>query len=499
MRIGIIDLGTNSVRFDIYQINSKNNSSQRLYREKAMVRLGQEIFSSGALNTLATRRTLSAFIRFNKISKHFNTEKIVAFATSALREAKKPENLLTQIENKTGIKLQIISGKREAELIARGILKNIRPPRGKFGLIDIGGGSTEITIYQNKKIIFSDSFPIGTARIQELFLTKIPPSTESVLKAREAIKDIIHTVLKNNNINSKQQLNTSKFIGSSGTIKALDKMLRNRIHKKIITKKHLDKLIYELEPLSLNQLLKVPCMEPKRIDQIVSGSIILQEFLKAFNGKEVSFTEFCLRDGIFDEEISQIKSKSHKTQFEANFKEIFQKALNWSKNEKKLQKTLSLTEEFFKFTQHLHKLDNEYLSYLKTAMLFRNAGEVISFYNHGEHSAYVVKNSNLPYFTHIEVELIALTCKHHEAKTNSFELIKKDFKTYPKQLNFSPKKALILISLLHIIDHIDEHNLTNISFKKSMGQLIIEGKQLESYRFDQACTLFNRIYSNKLI
>jgi exopolyphosphatase/guanosine-5'-triphosphate,3'-diphosphate pyrophosphatase len=498
MRIGIIDLGTNSVRFDIYQINGKNGSYQRLYREKIMVRLGQEIFSNGTLNASATRRTLNAFIRFARISKHFQTQKTVAFATSALREAKRPDKLLAPIERKTGIKLQIISGKREAELIARGITKNIKTPRGTFGLIDIGGGSTEISIYQNKKVIFSDSFPVGTARIQQLYLTKIPPTAEAVLKAREGIQNTIHVVLKNNNLISKQIPIAFKFIGSSGTIKALDKMLRNRFHTKAITKKHLDKLIEELAPLTYKQLLEVPCMEPKRVDQIVSGSIILQEFLKTFKGKDVSFTEFCLRDGIFDEEISQIKSNNIKTQFEANFNEIFQRASNWSKNEKSLQNSLRLTDDFFKSTQHIHNLDQNYLPYLKTAMLFRNVGEVISFQNHGEHSAYVIRNSCLPYFTNFEIETVALICKHHEAKTNSFQAVSRDLKLCPPQLKINSKKTLSLIALMQVIDHLDEHSHTNVIFKRNRGQLIIYGKQIESYQFNQACHLFNRIFRNKL-
>jgi exopolyphosphatase/guanosine-5'-triphosphate,3'-diphosphate pyrophosphatase len=499
MRIAIIDLGTNSVRFDIYQINDKNGSSQRLYREKIMVRLGQEIFSDGTLNSSAARRTLNAFVRFAKISKHFNTAKTVAFATSALREAKKPERLLLPIEKKTGIKLQIISGKREAALIARGITKNIKTPRGTFGLIDIGGGSTEVTIYRNSKIIFSDSFPIGTARIQQLFLTKIPPNAESVLKARESIQNTIHSVLKNNNINIRLAPQAAKFIGSSGTVKALDKMLRNREHKKVITKKHLDKLINDIAPLSFKQLVKVPCMEPKRVDQIVSGSIILQEFLKAFKGKEVSFTEYCLRDGIFDEEVMQVKSHNTKTQFEANFNEIFQRAYKWSRNERILQNSIRLTDIFFNSTQFIHKLDQSYLAYLKTAMLFRNVGEVISFQNHGEHSAYVVKNSCLPYFNNLEIETIALICKFHEAKINSFQAIIKDLKLSPRQIKIDSKKALTLIGLMQVMDHLDEHNLANVNFKKAKGQLIIYGKQLESYQFDQACHLFNRIFPNKLI
>jgi exopolyphosphatase/guanosine-5'-triphosphate,3'-diphosphate pyrophosphatase len=323
MRIGIIDLGTNSVRFDIYEIHSLSGGFERLHREKIMVRLGQDIFSKGRLNSQASQRTLKAFIQFKKVSKEFKTKKIIAFATSALRESKNPEKLLIPIEKKTGIKVQVISGKREAELIARGILKNIKMPSGAFGLIDIGGGSTEISLYKNKKLIFSESFPVGTARLQQLHLTKIPPTPRSIQNARAFIRKTLEEGFKNNDFKIKKIPKTIRFIGSSGTIKALDLLLKKRYNTKVITQKHVSKLTHELEPMSYKQLLKFPHMDEKKIDQIVSGSIILEEFLNAFNGTKMSFSEYCLRDGIFDEQVNSLKTTRLKNLLGTNLNYFF--------------------------------------------------------------------------------------------------------------------------------------------------------------------------------
>ncbi len=318
MRLGIIDLGTNSVRFDIYDIpdrpmTAKNFKNLRLYREKIMVKLGQDLFQTGLLSPEAKTRTIAAFIRFSKISKHFKTQKIVAFATSALRETKNPESFLNSIYKKSGIKIDIISGKREAELIARGILKNTKTSKNIYGLIDIGGGSTEISICHGKKILFAESFPIGTARIQQMHLKKIPPTPQSVLQARLGIQSSILNGFEN----AQPKINLTSvpmMIGSSGTIKALDRLMRSRYSKKQIEIQFLNKLISTLEPMTFKQICNFPNMEQKRIDQIVSGSIILQEFMRALRCKKVKFTEHCLRDGIFDEQLellnhSRIKNK----------------------------------------------------------------------------------------------------------------------------------------------------------------------------------------------
>src|SRR5690349_20184162 len=146
MRIAIIDLGTNSVRFDIHQLGPKKGSVRQLHREKIMVRLGQGVFLNGKLDRSAIQRTLHAFTRFKKSAAQFKAAKTIAFGTSALRESSDGEKFLKLVHERTGIQIRVISGSEEAQLIALGILSNEKTPKGKYALVDIGGGSTEISI-----------------------------------------------------------------------------------------------------------------------------------------------------------------------------------------------------------------------------------------------------------------------------------------------------------------------------------------------------------------
>jgi exopolyphosphatase/guanosine-5'-triphosphate,3'-diphosphate pyrophosphatase len=160
MRIAIIDLGTNSVRFDVHQIGP-GRGIRRLHRDKLMIRLGQGVFTDGKLDSNAIRRTTQAFLGFRRIAKDLHVEKIVAFGTSALREAYDSEKFLARIYARTEIDVRVISGDEEAELIALGILSQESQARGKFALVDIGGGSTEISLCQGSRVLHASSFPSG--------------------------------------------------------------------------------------------------------------------------------------------------------------------------------------------------------------------------------------------------------------------------------------------------------------------------------------------------
>src|SRR3954469_10895994 len=198
MRLGVIDLGTNSVRFDVHQIGA-DGELQRLHRKKLMVRLGQGAFVSRKLDREAVGRTLDAFARFKRVATHLKTEKIIAFGTAALREVSDREQLIELIKRSTGIHLRVITGAEEAQLIALGILSNEKLTPSRVALVDIGGGSTEISICRGRKGLHSHSFPLGAARLQQLYLKRSPPNASSVVEMREHIRATLQSKMSADN------------------------------------------------------------------------------------------------------------------------------------------------------------------------------------------------------------------------------------------------------------------------------------------------------------
>src|SRR4051812_15920802 len=129
MRIAVIDLGTNSVRFDVHQFGP-GRVVRTPHRDKIMIRLGQGVFTHGQLDSDAIDRTVHAFHGFKKIATDLRVSRILALGTSALREAADAPKLVARVRKSTGIEVRVISGPEEARLIALGILSNERGFKG---------------------------------------------------------------------------------------------------------------------------------------------------------------------------------------------------------------------------------------------------------------------------------------------------------------------------------------------------------------------------------
>ena len=302
MRTAIIDLGTNSVRFDIHEFR-RNSQVVLLYREKIMVRLGQDVFTTGKINPEAAQRTLNAFLKFRRISQLLHANRVIAFGTSALRDAQNGRYFIQKIYQKTGIPLRVMSGKEEAKMIALGILKNEKALSERFALVDIGGGSTEISIIKKRKLEFSQSFQLGTARLQQIFLKKSPPSPRDLKKLRVFIDQ---TFLKESPKRRDEKL--SVILGSSGTIRAISKIFRKVYQTSIIDIENLINLIDRMSLMTSSELLKIPGMKPERVDMILAGALLLHGCMSHLNVKKVKTTEFSLRDGILEMEKKRILS-----------------------------------------------------------------------------------------------------------------------------------------------------------------------------------------------
>lgn len=499
MRLAIIDLGTNSVRFDVHQIGP-GRQVKRLHREKIMVRLGTGIFMNGRLDRHAIHRTLHAFKRFKRLSEQFRVRKTIAFGTSALREAVDREKFLKAIEEETGIHLRVISGTEEAKLIAHGILKGesrkhrFERIKGCFALVDIGGGSTEVSICRGKEILYSQSFPLGTSRLQQLFLKKTPPDPASVAEVRKQIRNVIFEVILPNHWPS-----VERVFGSSGTVRAIEKILNAKEQcdfEGSMSRKDISALIEQVSRMNTAELLSVPGLESKRMDMIVSGGLILDECMLALGAKKATFTEFSLRDGVLEEELYLYQQGSNDSHLSLHYEELYEKAKLFGADEFHLKRTVQVAETLFDRLARIHQLKPSWKVYLTAAMILRDIGESIHVNRHPEHSYYIVKNSDLPAVEEWELELIARLCLHHEgSKLSEADL------AFTK--NKTKREAFCkLLALLRIADALDlgpecELTLKKIQLKQKLVSIRYSGKGitgLETMNIEKKAEFFKSVF-----
>ena len=314
MRFSIIDLGTNSVRMDIYEEMPGErlgvDGFRRIHREKVMVRLGDGLFLDGVLTEESMVRTLEAFDQFSSLLEKIKVDHVMAVATSAVRDAKNGNQFVSRILNQTGFEVEVISGEEEARLISSGIISRFeRILPGYYALMDIGGGSTEVSICLKKKVISCASFPLGANRLQQVFLKSIPPEStkkkDSIKELRAYVRETVSPV-----ISEREWPPVERVIGSSGTISALGRLLDTDQGEKLSFKqKELSALIKLMTPMTRKTLLMLDGMESKRVDLILAGAVLLDELVQLLGSKKVIHSKFSLRDGMFLEFSNKLKKR----------------------------------------------------------------------------------------------------------------------------------------------------------------------------------------------
>ncbi|HTB21378.1 MAG TPA: hypothetical protein VK914_01590 [bacterium] len=290
----IIDLGTNSVRLDVVAANMKERAFRRLHREKRMVRLGDRLFELGHVDPTAVERVEEALRDFVQLHHALGGVRMVAVATSAMREAPEAPQLLERWRERFGISFKVISGAEEAALIAKGVLGAEKLPSGGFGLVDIGGGSTEISLCQGPKILESFSLDLGANRVQQSFLRDIPPVRGGLDALRTEARRAFVSLRTLNRWPDLREL-----IGSGGTIRAVRNLARASDAKdQPFTIHFLSDLVRQMERLDRVGLMHVPGMDEKRADLILAGSVLLEEAALALGAQRIRATDAGLRDGL---------------------------------------------------------------------------------------------------------------------------------------------------------------------------------------------------------
>lgn len=305
IKIAILDIGTNSLRFDMYEV--RNKTMKRIFRKKRMVRLGDGVFKTGRLTPEGMQRCLSTLADISEAMQELRVDQVYAFGTSALRTASNTKEFIAEVKAKTGISIRVISGNQEGDLIAKGILANEELFKGLTALIDIGGGSTEVSLSRGQKILERHSFDLGANRLQQMFLVTTPPlfkkgELHPILALRQHIREKILPVFVS------KKFDRAQFcFGSSGTIRTLSRILK-KIRKggKGIDRTELSALLAEMSHMKRDTLKQLPGLEPKRVDLILAGSVLLEELMFALGVRKLSVTPFALRDGILVEVLEKL-------------------------------------------------------------------------------------------------------------------------------------------------------------------------------------------------
>lgn len=302
MRVATIDIGTNTILMLIAELD-KSNNYEIIKQEFSTPRLGEGIDKSGIISTIAIDRASEALRNYKSIIDDLKVDKVVTNATSAMRDAK--NNLIVKdiFEKILGSEVEIISGETEAYYSFMGGV----PTTEKSALLDIGGGSTEIMIGENNKIIFRKSFQIGAVRLTERFFNNISPiSIENINIAENYLQDLL----------SQETINLSglQLYSVAGTPCTLATAARglydyeiDKVHNTKLYKKDVLKLLENFKELTSNEISEKYKINSKRADVITAGALILNTFLNYYKLDYTYVSSKGLRFGILQNFVNSLK------------------------------------------------------------------------------------------------------------------------------------------------------------------------------------------------
>ena len=462
MRIAAIDIGTNSVHMIIVRVRP-DLSFEVVDREKVMVRLGAGGLDGKALTTEAMNAALQALSKFKRLAESHRVDEILAAATSATREARNGGEFLARIERETGIRPRVITGTEEARLIHQAAVYGVDVGTGRAVVIDVGGGSTEITLGNATAIQAARSFKIGVIRLTERFVQSDPLSGRD---ERKLSKHILSEI--NRHCDQITAIGFDRVIGTSGTILSLGAVAATaargttpaELRNLRVTAKQIRRLRKEIVALGPEQRLTVPGLDPRRADLVVAGAVLLDTILRRLGAEELTLCDLALREGLVLDYIRRNRRQIAQVDKipDVRRRSTLELAERCNYYAEHAQQVIRLALALFDQTRAVHGLSDREREWLEFAALLHDIGGLISYARHHRHSYYLIKNGDLRGFTPDEIEVIALVARYHRRGVP-----KRSHDEYANLSSSLRKTIRTLSSILRVAESLDRSHAQAIT------------------------------------
>jgi len=301
MRTAVIDLGTNSFKILISETFS-DGTHRTVYKNKIPVNLAEGI-SSNRISINAFIRGMNALRTFkHNILNYYEVNHLVAYATSGIRSTDNGLEFIAFVEQELGIKIDVISGDREAELVYKGIRNAVPLTKEKALLLDIGGGSAEFIIANKDTIFWKESYKLGASRLFDIFKPSDPISESQIQKLREYIEEEIKGLSK-----QMEKYKIKTLIGSSGSFNTFGRMVAFMFHAPesyrahpyfVFTVEEFYKIYSLIISSKLEERIKFEGMNLTRANVIPLSAILVELIIRKYNLTKIIQSQYSLIEGV---------------------------------------------------------------------------------------------------------------------------------------------------------------------------------------------------------
>ena len=498
MKLAAIDIGSNSIHLVIVRA-VQGQHLEIIDREKEMVRLGSGTLRKRMLSKETIDRAITSLRRFKKMAEANNADRILATATSAVRESRNAEEFIELARKELNLDVHLLPGVEEARLIALAVKEVTELNNHRALIIDIGGGSTEFIITGGREPDLLLSVRIGAVRLTEKYISTDPISNEERESLIAHIRaDLTRVVWEVGNVGY------DFVIGTSGTVLNLVNTIvqAEPAHgivgttdfepfSETVSLDQIKRMNRRLARMTLRERSRVPGIEKGRADIIVGGGILLETILSELGVGEITSCDWSLREGVI---LDYLRNRMGGPSAEVESEQISipastngEAAEFWTADDSTLdvraRSVLSVARRYdydaphshyiarlatriFDDTHDLHGLGENERKLLQYAALLHDIGYHIAHNNHHRHGLYLIKNSEMPGFTGGEIATLATLIRYHRGskpKKSKDNRSRKEHEDFYSLERAQRSTVLRLAALLQIADGLDRSHRQLVS------------------------------------
>jgi len=473
-KLAAIDIGSNSLKLVIIEA-AASDSFTVLVQERERVRLGHETLKNHFLSAEAIDLSSAAIAKFRSIAESREVDSIIAVATASVREADNSAEFVNEIERRTGVKVEVLSSIEEARLIGVAAAQFFGAEKDSLLNIDIGGGSTELSLMKKGEPHKLFSMKLGAVGLTEKFIFSNPPPAKELKNIQVEIAFALERPLRKI---AGQIWQISS--GTSGTILNLAALLNFQTNNSssanpVINLKQLVALNKMMANINLEKRAKLPVISPQRAEVIVAGGQILEGVMRALKINALQPCYYALREGVIIDYLREIETESLPPVPDVDnyrLRDVFAIGRRYGYEETHALQVADLAEKIFDALAPIYNLRRPGRTLLSAAALLHDVGYHISHESHHKHSLYLIKHSEMTGFSETEKLMIANIARYHRAalpKEKHFDFM---------QLGEKDRKTVAQLgAILRIADALDrgyENHVEDIKFKRTKQDLYLK-------------------------
>lgn len=494
-----VDIGSNSVRLSIAELRA--GRLVPLHEDREVTRLGEGVFKDGNLDPQAMAHTLKVLRRFNRAVQSYAVERTRVVATSALRDSINGHVFAEWIRSATGWNLEIISGLEEGRLIHLGVLARMRGRPGRMLLIDLGGGSCELTLSVRGHIKEIVSLPLGAVRLTQEFIHHDPPAKEELKRLAEFIAEETARVPR-----QIAHSGISLAVATSGTAAALSGAAQSlKLAHGRVSRAAMSKLAKRLAKMTVRQRAAIKGINAKRAEIVIAGSAVYSHLMEVCGLRAFRYSPLGLRDGILAQMAAEYDqhTRSHR-QLESDRQDILLNICRrYGSDLTHVERVRELAWSLFDQTRPMHRLSRDFREWIGAAAMLYEVGMYVNPVGRHRHAYYIVSQSELFGFTPLQRRIIA-TIARFQGNSRP-QMRDRLIKLLPATLRSDVIKAIALVRVARALNQGRRGAVQSVRAAARDGLVVVKLKtrrqgsvDLELWAGEKEVAYFREVFGREL-